>query len=96
MKDELGRPMTLLVKAATGTAMVSDDHYSETKWAEHKKLVCREWRTAFQLLQLAAEDESCPAAADRRCPVRGTFAQLAENSDDFSHPNHNAHSGCYS
>lgn len=35
MKDELGRPMTLLVKAATGTAMVSDDHYSETKWAEN-------------------------------------------------------------
>ena len=43
MKDELGRPMMLLVKAATGTAMVSDDHYSETKWAEHKKLVCREF-----------------------------------------------------
>jgi len=29
-----------------GTAMVSDDHYSETKWAEHKKLVCREWRAS--------------------------------------------------
>ena len=43
MKDELGCPMTLLVKAATGTAMVSDDHYSETRWAEHKKLVCREF-----------------------------------------------------
>ena len=43
MKDELGRPMTLLVKAATGTAMVSDDRYSETRWAEHKKLVCREF-----------------------------------------------------
>ena len=43
MKDELGRPMTLLVKAATGTAMISDDHYSETRWAEHKKLVCREF-----------------------------------------------------
>ena len=28
---------------STGTAMVSDDHYSETKWAEHKKLVCREF-----------------------------------------------------
>ena len=26
---------------STETAMVSDDHYSETKWAEHKKLVCR-------------------------------------------------------
>lgn len=64
---------------STGTTVVSDDHYSETKWAEHKKLVCREWRTAFQLLQLAAEDENCPAAADRRCSVRGTFAQLAEN-----------------
>ena len=23
--------------------MVSDDHYSETKWAEHKQLVCREF-----------------------------------------------------
>lgn len=65
---------------STGTTVVSDDHYSETKWAAHKKLVCRKWRTAFQLLQLAAEDESCPAAADRRCLVRGTFAQLAENS----------------
>ena len=43
MKDELGRPMTLLVKATTGTAMISDDHYSETRWAEHKKLVCREF-----------------------------------------------------
>ena len=43
MKDELRRPMMLLVKAATGTAMVSDDHYSETRWAEHKKLVCREF-----------------------------------------------------
>ena len=28
---------------STETAMVSDDHYSETKWAEHKKLVCREF-----------------------------------------------------
>jgi len=43
MKDELRRPMMLLVKATTGTAMVSDDHYSETRWAEHKKLVCREF-----------------------------------------------------
>ena len=43
--------------------MVSDDHYSETKWAEHKKLVCREWRTAFQLLQLAAKNEECIVAA---------------------------------
>lgn len=95
MKDELRRPMMLLVKAATGTAMVSDDHYSETRWAEHKKLVCREWRTAFQLLQLAAKNEECIVAAGIR-PVRGTFAQLAENSGGFSHPNHTAHSGCYS
>ena len=80
---------------STGTAMVSDDHYSETKWAEHKKLVCREWRTAFQFLQLAAKNEECIVAAGIR-PVRGTFAQLAENSGDFSHPNHTAHSGCYS
>ena len=80
---------------STGTAMVSDDHYSETKWAEHKKLVCREWRTAFQLLQLAAKNEECIVAAGIR-PVRGTFAQLAENSGGFSHPNHTAHSGCYS
>ena len=43
--------------------MVSDDHYSETKWVEHKKLVCREWCTAFQLLQLAAKNEECTAAA---------------------------------
>ena len=42
--------------------MVSDDHYSETKWAEHKKLVCREWRTAFQLLQQAAKNEECVVA----------------------------------
>ena len=39
--------------------MVSDDHCSETKWAEHKKLVCREWCTAFQLLQPAAKNEEC-------------------------------------
>ena len=43
--------------------MVSDDHNSKTKWSEHKKLVCREWRTAFQLLQLAAKNEECTAAA---------------------------------
>lgn len=35
---------------------VADDHYSKTKRAEHKKLVYGTWRTAFQLLQLAAED----------------------------------------
>lgn len=69
-------------------------HYSETKWAEYKKLVCREWRTAFQLLQLAAKNEECIVAAGIR-PVRGTFAQLAENSGDSSHPNHTAHSRCY-
>ena len=40
--------------------MVSDDHYSETKWAEHKKLVCREWRTAFQFLQLATKAIPAP------------------------------------
>ena len=65
--------------------MVSDDHYSERKWAEHKKLVCREWRTAFQLLQLAAKNEKCIVAAGIR-PVRGTFAQLAENSGRFLPP----------
>ena len=37
-------------------SFVADDHYSETKRAEHKKLVYGTWRTAFQLLQLAAED----------------------------------------
>ena len=42
--------------------MISDEPYSETKWAEHKKLVCREWCTAFQLLQLAAKNEECVVA----------------------------------
>ena len=46
--------------------MVSDDHCSETKWAEHKKLVCREWCTAFQLLQQAAKNEECVVAVLQR------------------------------
>ena len=52
--------------------------------------------SSFRLfLQLAAKNEECIVAAGIR-PVRGTFAQLAENSGGFSHPNHTAHSGCYS
>ena len=48
-----------------------------------------------ELLQLAAKNEEYIVAAGIR-PVRGTFAQLAESSGDSSHPNHTAHSGCYS
>ena len=50
--------------------MVSDDHCSETKWAEHKKLVCREWCTAFQLLQQAAKNEECVVAVLQRLIVQ--------------------------
>ena len=49
--------------------MVSDDHCSETKWAEHKKLVYREWCTAFQLLQQAAKNEECVVAVLQRLIV---------------------------
>ena len=54
---------------STETAMVSDDHCSETKWAEHKKLVCREWCAAFKLLQLAAKNEECVVAVLQRLIV---------------------------
>ena len=70
--------------------MVSDDHCSETKWAEHKKLVCREWCTAFQLLQQAAKNEKCVVAVLQRlivqqpvqfCPLCRGVAVLVLNGD---------------
>ncbi len=48
-----------------------------------------------ELLQLAAKNEEYIVAAVIR-PVRGTFAQLTENSGVFFHANHTAHSGCCS